>query len=128
MVMNTEFPIGTLISARRRELGMSPAELVRRAGYKRINSGLRRLNALCLGDLSGKTQFLVGGLPGALEFSPDRMNEAIVATAYQLAEAECARAVEAERMNRDRLLTGIGTIIPRSLEEFRIESPERHQR
>jgi predicted Holliday junction resolvase-like endonuclease len=62
--LHSEAPIGTLVSDRCRELGVSKAELVRQAGYRNVAKALRRLNELCSGDLS-KSAVLIHGLPGA---------------------------------------------------------------
>ena len=44
-------PIRTLIETRFQDLALTPAKLVRRAGYRNIDKGLRRLEALMTGDL-----------------------------------------------------------------------------
>jgi hypothetical protein len=95
--MFAEFPIADLIARRRAELRLSLADIVRRAGYRSGNGGLRRLDDLCHGDLSEKTKFLRDGLPAALDLPTDQVREAIEATQQQLAEAEQARIEEEER-------------------------------
>jgi hypothetical protein len=94
------FPIADLIARRKAELRISSAEIVRRAGFKRVSGGMRRLDDLCRGDLSDKTKFLVTGLPIALDLQPDQVKAAIQATQHQLAEEERARVEEEERIYR----------------------------
>jgi hypothetical protein len=48
---SSPLPIRTLIEARSQDLALTRADLVRRAGYKNIDKGLRRLEALMTGDL-----------------------------------------------------------------------------
>jgi hypothetical protein len=95
--MFTEFPIADLIARRKAELRLSSADIVRGAGYRSVNSGLRRLDDLCHGDLSDRTKFLRDGLPIALDLSADQVTDAIEATERQLAEEERARIEEEER-------------------------------
>jgi hypothetical protein len=75
--MFPEFPIADLIARRRAELRLSSADIVRRAGYRSVNSGPRRLDDLCHGDLSEKTKFLRDGLHAALDLSAHQVTEAI---------------------------------------------------
>jgi hypothetical protein len=49
----------------------SPRELVRRAGYRNISKGLRRLDQLCDGDFHLARE-LIRGLPHALELEGDQ--------------------------------------------------------
>jgi hypothetical protein len=58
---------------------------VRRAGYKSIKSGLRRLTDLCKG-IGPETRFLVDGLPAAVDVPATTVQEAMEAT--EIAEAE----------------------------------------
>jgi hypothetical protein len=100
--MFQQFPIAALIAQRRTELRGSSADIVRRAGYRSINGGLRRLDDLCHGDLTQKTRFLRDGLPGALELPPDQVQEAFEATQLQLDEEERARIEEEGRWYREQ--------------------------
>ena len=68
--------IQTLILDRCRELGLSRSELVRRAGFKNVAKGIRRLDELCGGELQ-KTEWLMKGLPSALELAPRRVADAL---------------------------------------------------
>ena len=56
--------IQALILDRCRALGLSRSELVRRAGFKNVAKGIRRLDELCGGELQ-KTEWLMKGLPSA---------------------------------------------------------------
>jgi len=56
----------TLISNRRDELGLRPAEVVRRCGYKNIPKGLRRLESVTQGRFKGNDA-LIQALASALE-------------------------------------------------------------
>jgi hypothetical protein len=100
--VSARFPIAALIARRKGELDISTAEIVRRAGLKSINGGLRRLDDLCHGGLTDKTKFLRDGIPVALELPPDQVTEAVEAIEQQLAEAERARTEEKERRYRER--------------------------
>jgi CO/xanthine dehydrogenase Mo-binding subunit len=79
--------IETLIRDRCEELGLRPADLIRRTAYKNHAKGLRRLDALLAGDLD-QAKNLIRGLPAALEVAPDVVERAIVQTRNQIAIAE----------------------------------------
>ena len=80
-------PIATLIETRSRKLGVPPIELVRRAGYKNISKGLRRLDSLREGRLDGNVA-LIQGLPTALQVSREVVGSAVEETHRQKKEAE----------------------------------------
>ena len=86
--------IQALILDRCRALGLSRSELVRRAGFKNVAKGIRRLDELCGGELQ-KTEWLMKGLPSALELAPHRVADALRETEKQLAEIK--RRADAER-------------------------------
>jgi len=86
--------IQALILDRCRALGLSRSELVRRAGFKNVAKGIRRLDELCGGELQ-KTEWLMKGLPSALELAPRRVADALRETEKQLAEIK--RRADAER-------------------------------
>jgi hypothetical protein len=98
--MDQEFPIGSLIARRQRELGISKGELVRRIGFKNAGKESRRLEALRQGDLTNK--FVLDALPAALDVPADEVNVAIRATADQLAEEQRLRLEEEEARYRKR--------------------------
>ena len=56
--MKSDLAIATLIRSRMTELGLSRGELAKQLGYKNIAKGIRRIDALCDGDLEGTKQFL----------------------------------------------------------------------
>jgi hypothetical protein len=80
-------PIVTLIETRSRTLGLPPIELVRRAGYKNISKGLRRLDSLREGRLDGNAA-LIQALPNALQISREVVGSAVEETRRQKKEAE----------------------------------------
>src|SRR6516162_2576553 len=89
---SSPLPIRTLIETRFQDLALTPAKLVRRAGYRNIDKGLRRLEALMAGDLR-TTKTLIDALPTALDLSPEVVARAIEDTRQTIAEAEAeARA------------------------------------
>ena len=79
--------IGSLIVDRSRVLDLSRPDLVRRAGYKNIAKGLRRLDELLAGDLD-KTRDLIRALPAALDVPPEVVEHAIEETRRRIAEAQ----------------------------------------
>jgi hypothetical protein len=91
-----DLPIGLLISARQRELGITTAEIARRVGYRNVGKGVRRINELCAGDFRA-AQFIVAGLPRALELPEGDVTRAIRATENELAAQERARIEEEDR-------------------------------
>jgi len=56
--MKSDLAIATLIRSRMTELGLSRGEFAKRLGYKNVAKGIRRIDALCAGDLEGTKQFL----------------------------------------------------------------------
>jgi hypothetical protein len=69
-------------------------DLVRRAGYRNIAKGLRRLDDLCTGELK-TTASLIAGLPATLELPTKVITDTIRRTVQQLDEA--ARIASQER-------------------------------
>src|SRR5580704_11143259 len=86
--------IETLILDRSKALGLSRSDLVRRAGYRNVAKGPRRLDELCAGEMKA-TASLIAGLPAALELPPEVITDTIRQTVQQLDEA--ARIAEEER-------------------------------
>src|SRR5271165_3273524 len=80
-----QLPIEALILARCAALKLRRPDLVRRAGYKNVAKGLRRLDVLCAGELKATT-FLIAGLPAALELPTGVVADAIHQTEQQIAE------------------------------------------
>src|SRR6516165_8706310 len=79
--------IGSLIINRLRVLDLRRQHLLRRAGYKNIAKGLRRLDELLAGELD-KTRDLIRALPAALDVPPEVVEHAIEETYHQMAKAE----------------------------------------
>jgi hypothetical protein len=84
-------PLGRLIYRRLRELGLRPAALAARLGYKNLSKGCRRIDEICQGDLARKER-IVACLPAALELRDDVVEVAVEETRDQI-----ERAREAER-------------------------------
>ena len=74
--MKSNLAIATLIQTRMTELGLSRGEFTKRLGYKNIAKGIRRIDALCDGDLEGTKHFL-DVLPQALETSAETVKIAL---------------------------------------------------
>jgi hypothetical protein len=87
--------IESLIVDRSRVLDLSRSNLLRRAGYKNIAKGLRRLDELLAGDLD-KTRDLIRALPAALDVPSEVVEHAIGETRRRIAEAQ-----EAARLARE---------------------------
>ena len=80
-------PIEILVRERGNKLGLGPADLLRRAGYKNVSKGLRRLSELYQGNFDS-SRGLIGKLPAALELSADDVRQAVQESRRQIAEAE----------------------------------------
>jgi hypothetical protein len=87
--------IESLIVDRSRVLNLSRPDLMRRASYKNIAKGLRRLDELLTGELN-KTRGLIRALPAALEVPIEVVEHAIEQTRHRIAEAR-----EASRQARE---------------------------
>jgi hypothetical protein len=79
--------IAALIESRSRDLALSRAELVRRAGFKNIAKGMRRLDSLLAGDLE-TTRELIHGLATALGVPKSMVDRAFQETRRQIERAE----------------------------------------
>jgi len=90
--MKSNLAIATLIQSRMTELGLSRGEFAKRLGYRNIAKGIRRIDALCEGDIKGTKQFL-DVLPQALETSADTVKRALEQTVRDI---ELAQTQEAE--------------------------------
>jgi hypothetical protein len=78
--------IEALVRGRCQELGLRPADLVRRCGYQNVSKGLRRLEQLSTGDLK-RSVGLVRTLPAALEVPANVVREAVEQTERYLHES-----------------------------------------
>ena len=85
--MQSDLAIAALIQSRMTELGLSRGEFAKRLGYKNIAKGIRRIDALCDGDIEGTKQFL-DVLPQALETSAETVKRALDQTVRELELAE----------------------------------------
>ena len=83
-------PIGLLIINRLRVLDLPRGHFLRRAGYKNVAKGLRRLDELLAGELV-RTRDLIRTLPAALDVPPEVVEHAIEETRRQTAAAGQAR-------------------------------------
>jgi hypothetical protein len=95
--MKSDLAIAALIRSRMSELDLSRGEFAKRLRYKNIAKGIRRIDALCDGDLEGTKQFL-DVLPQALETSADTVKRALEET---VREIELVERQEAE--TRDKI-------------------------
>jgi hypothetical protein len=86
-IQENTFPINALVSRRCNELGLSPAQLIRRCGYGNVSKGLRRLDQLRTGDFKHSAG-LIEKLPAALGVSPDAVQSAVNATQQLIHDAE----------------------------------------
>jgi hypothetical protein len=82
-------PIKLLIEDRRRLLGLTRRDVVRRAGYRNVSKGLRRLDELLSGEWR-KARGLIDRLPAALDMPAETVNEAVSETDRQMRAAEDA--------------------------------------
>jgi hypothetical protein len=98
--MKSDLAIATLVRSRMIELGLSRGELAKRLGYKNIAKGIRRIDALCDGDLEGTKQFL-DVLPQALETSAETVKRALDQTVRQLEMAEKQEAEAHDKIWRE---------------------------
>jgi hypothetical protein len=94
-----DLPLGRLITTRRRELGITSADLARRIGYQNVSKGVRRIDELCAGNFRA-AEFIIGALPRALELPEDNVTRAIQATEDELDARERAGIEEDERIYR----------------------------
>src|SRR5712671_3473521 len=93
---NDRLPIHDLVEIRLRELGIRRNEFARRCGFKNIAKGIRRIEAMCSGDLdSAPSRMILKALPVALEVSDDIVSAAVRETAASVEESE--RKATAER-------------------------------
>src|ERR1700730_16344197 len=85
--MRSNLAIATLIRSRMTELDLSRGEFAKRLGYKNIAKGIRRIDALCEGDIEGTKQ-VFDVLPQALETSAETVKRALHQTVHEIELAE----------------------------------------
>ena len=98
--MKSDLAIATLVRSRMIELGLSRGEFAKRLRYKNIAKGIRRIDALCDGDLEGTKQFL-DVLPQALETSADTVKRALDQTVREIEMAEKQEAEARDKIWRE---------------------------
>jgi len=98
--MKSDLAIATLIRSRMTELGLSRGEFAKRLGYKNIAKGIRRIDALCDGDIEGTKQFL-DTLPHALETSAETVKRTLDQTVRELELAEKREAEAHDKIWRE---------------------------
>ncbi len=77
-------PIHELVAGRLKELGIRRIELARRCGFANVNKGLRRIDAMCTGDLNSQcARMILEKLPMALEMAHDVIAVAVADTLDQ---------------------------------------------
>ena len=89
-----------LIRSRLTELGLSRGEFAKRLGYKNIAKGIRRIDALCEGNINGTKQFL-DVLPRALETSAETVKRALDQTVREIELAEKQEAEARDKIWRE---------------------------
>ena len=94
--------IETFVEARRKELRLSKAELVHRAGCRNISKGMKRLEQLYSGDFR-TAQGLISGLPAAIEVPFCQIESAIIESKNRVAEDERLRRVAEARKEQAAL-------------------------
>jgi hypothetical protein len=98
--MKSDLAIATLIRSRMTELGLSRGEFAKRLGYKNVAKGIRRIDALCEGDIEGTKQYL-DTLPQALETSAETVQLALDQTVRELELAEKQEAEARDKIWRE---------------------------
>ncbi len=98
--MKSDLAIATLIRSRMTELDLSRGEFAKRLGYKNVAKGIRRIDALCDGNIDGTKQFL-DALPQALETSADTVKRALDQTVRELELAEKQEAEARDKLWRE---------------------------
>ena len=86
--------------SRMTELGLSRGEFAKRLGYKNVAKGIRRIDALCEGDIDGTKHFL-DALPRALETSAETVKLALDQTVRELELAEQQEAEARDKIWRE---------------------------
>ena len=98
--MKSNLAIATLIRSRMTELGLSRGEFAKRLGYKNLAKGMRRIDALCDGDIEGTKQFL-DALPQALDTSAETVQFALDQTVREIELAEQKEAEARDKIWRE---------------------------
>jgi hypothetical protein len=112
--MKSALPIGTLIRARMSELDLSRGELAARLGYKNLARGIRRIDALCNGDLE-RTKQLFELLPQALETSTQSVKLALEESFREIKSAEEQQAEAREKLWRENFRPHVIIVTERTI-------------
>lgn len=95
--MFKRYPIHHLIEGRLKALGLSRGHLASRCGFRNVSKGLRRIGALCDGDLAARgSAKVIAALPAALVVDESVVEQTLRETAEIVAEAERQAAAEGE--------------------------------
>jgi hypothetical protein len=90
-------PIHDLVETRLKELGIRRSEVVRRCGFKNVDKGLRRLEAVCGGDLDYvSARMVLNALPTALEVEEGVVDVAVRQSAALIDQSKRMAAAERE--------------------------------
>jgi hypothetical protein len=92
------YPVARLIFDRAKELGLTRTDLVRRFGYRDLNSGHAALNGFLLTGIV--PPFVEKTLAEALEVEPDLINTVLVATARQIRDEAGSQMLAREDVYR----------------------------
>jgi len=77
--MNVRYPIHELIETQMKQIGLGRGELALRCGFKNVAKGLRRINAICHGDINSKgATMVINALPAALEIDQSKVAAAAI--------------------------------------------------
>jgi hypothetical protein len=92
---NGRLPIHDLVETRLKELGIQRSEFARRCGFKNVAKGIRRIEAMCAGDLvSLSAKMILKALPAALEVSEEIADGTVRETAVLLEQNERRAAAD----------------------------------
>jgi hypothetical protein len=90
MPWNERYPIGRLVAARVGEPALSKNDVVRALGYRNLDRGRRRLDALLEGHIEAPD--LANRVAAALHLTPEAIADALAATRKEIAESREAVA------------------------------------
>lgn len=95
--MLERYPIHVLIENQRKKLGMRRSELIRQCGFKNVTKGLRRLAALCDGDVTSPgARTILDALPLALGVEASEVEKAVAETINIITRAKAEEEAERE--------------------------------
>ena len=96
-MLHSRLPIQRLIESRLKDLGIRQSELARRCGFKNLDKGMRRLEALCRGDInSPSAAMILTALPMALEVGEATVHVAVHETAKAVDKMDRMAAADRE--------------------------------